>query len=173
MISPLKLIFVGLFAAIISACAISEIDVPPLSPGDRWTKSGYSKAQIRSADLACNDHQTKSFAGIAISDVCMLRQGFIYIDSPYRTAHKRCNRPSDIEAWNLPSCRSLRGELIITPDESASLPPPVIKDATPNSYIPAIPVAPSARPEQRLQDRIQKDSNVQMNQLLQSTGGRK
>jgi hypothetical protein len=173
MIRVFQIILIALPAAFVTACAIYEIDVPPLSPGDRWIKPGYTKTQVRSASLACTDYQTKSFAGIANSDMCMLKQGFIYIDSPYRTAHKRCQNPSDHDLWNLPSCRSLRGELIVTPDESASLPPPVIKDATPNSYIPAIPVAPSARPEQRLQDKIQKDSNSQTNQLLQGAGGRK
>ncbi len=165
---------VGFGAVVMSGCVMYELGEPP--PGDTqvWQKPGYSRSDVYSALLSCEKKSSGNTNReyLEARQLCMLRAGYKFVN--WRAPHTFCKvGEKDPWAWNTPACRSLRGELIITPDESASLPPPVIKDATPNSYTPTIPVAPSVRPEQRLQDKIQKDSNVQMNQLLQSTGGRK
>lgn len=165
----LKFFLTGVTSMLVAACAIYEIDTPPPGPTDVWQKPGYTKSQTYSVLVKCGQGQIHSDEDLEKRDLCMMRAGFEYIEPP---THRMC-LPRYPRAWNSSVCRSLRGELIITPDESASLPASVMKDASPNSYTPTIPIAPSVRPEQRLQDKIQKDSNVQMNQLLQSTGGRK
>jgi hypothetical protein len=169
-----RLFFLVFVTSIISGCVLYELGEPPPWESDLWSKPGHTRSHVYSAIMKCRQESTgnTSREKTEAEQLCMLRAGYKFVN--WRAPHTFCILgEKDPWAWNTPACRSLRGELVITPDESASLPPPVIKDATPNSYIPAIPVAPSARPEQRLQDKIQKDSNSQTNQLLQGAGGRK
>jgi hypothetical protein len=51
--------------------------------------------------------------------------------------------------------------------------PPVQKDGSPPIVSEPVAVTPSTDPSIKLQNQVQKDSNVQMNQLLQGVGGRK
>lgn len=173
--NPFKYLFaVCLGTVVTSGCVLNQLGEPPPGETDLWTKPGHTRSHIYSTIMKCRQESTgnTSREKSESESICMLRAGYKFVN--WRAPHTFCKAgEKDPWAWNTPACRSLRGELIITPDESASLPPPVMKDAPPNSYIPAIPVAPSVSPEQRLQEKIQKDSNVQMNQLLQSTGGRK
>lgn len=170
----LKLLFpVCVAILILSGCVLSELGEPPPWETDLWLRSGHTRSQTYSAVLKCRQESTErtNRENIEVEQLCMLRAGYRFVN--WRAPHTFC-KPGEKDpwAWNTPACRSLRGELVITPDESAPLPPPVMKDSPPNSYIPAIPVAPSALPEQRLQEKIQKYSNNQMNQLLLG-GGRK
>lgn len=165
----LKFLFLGVATAFVAACAVYDIDTPPPGPTDVWLKSGYTKSQTYSVLVKCGQGQIHSDEDLEKRDLCMLRAGFKYIEWP---THRMC-LPRYPRSWNSSVCRSLRGEIIITPEESASVPPSVKRETTevqPRTV--TIPNAPSTAPAQRLQDKIQKDSNNQMNQLLQS-GGRK
>jgi hypothetical protein len=128
----LKFFVTGITSTLVAACAIYDIDTPPPGPTDVWQKSGYTKSQTYSALVKCGQGQIHSDEDLEKRDLCMMRAGFKYIERP---THRMC-LPRYPRAWNSSVCRSLRGELIITPDESASLPPPVIKDATAPSACP-------------------------------------
>ncbi len=73
---------------------------------------------------------------------------------------------------NSPYCKSYPKTKICQPDYAPSkddLSPPTNPNPSPKS----ISIAPSIDPAAKLQNQVQKDSNAQMNQLLQGTGGRK
>jgi hypothetical protein len=166
-----RLFVAGIGSIVLSGCVMYELGEPPPWESDLWTKPGYTRSHIYLAIMKCRQESigNTSRERTEAEQLCMLRAGYKFVN--WHAPHTFCKAgEKDPWAWNTPGCRSFRGELIVTPDESASLPPPVVKDAPPNSYTPAIPVAPSVSPVQRLQEKIQKDSNVQMNQLLRGGG---
>jgi hypothetical protein len=50
---------------------------------------------------------------------------------------------------------------------------PVQKDGSAPIFVESVTIAPSTDQSTKLQNQVQKDSNAQMNQLLQGAGGRK
>jgi hypothetical protein len=163
----LKFFLIGATTALVAACAI---DAPPPGPTDVWQKSGYTKSQTYSLLLKCGQGQIHSDEDLEKRDLCMMRAGFKYIEWP---THRMC-LPRYPRAWSSSVCRVLRGELVVTPDESALEPPPETEELTqPRTQTVTIPVTPSTDPAIKLQNQVQKDSNAQMNQLLQGVGGRK
>jgi len=78
-------------AFFLTACSISEFGAPPLNQEDRWSRAGYTKSQIRSALSMCGQDEPWSIKNMEKVDWCMLKQGYIFIDSPYRSVHKRCD----------------------------------------------------------------------------------
>ncbi len=169
-----RLFAVGSGAVVMSGCVLNQLGEPPPWESDLWTKPGHTRPHIYSAIMKCRQESTgnTSREKTEAEDLCMLRAGYKFVN--WRAPHTFCKAgEKDPWAWNTPACRSLRGEIIITPDESASVPPSVKQETTevqPRTV--TIPNALTTAPAQRLQDKIQKDSNKQMNQLLQS-GGRK
>ncbi len=93
----------------LTACSISELDAPSPNEEDYWARAGYTKSQIRFALSMCGQDEPWSIKNMEKVDWCMLKQGYIFIDSPYRYAHKQCHSKSPY--LDLPSCRSLKGEL--------------------------------------------------------------
>lgn len=171
MITIIKFIAVFFTVFAISACGIYNIDAPPPGDTDVWEKPGHAKSHIYSALMKCRQQLTTGTLRekVDAEQMCMLRHGFKRVERP---THRSCLRRYQ-ESWNSPACRSLRGELIITPDESSSLPPPVVNERpAANTNTPTTPIAPSLPTEQRLQDRVQQDSNRQINNLLRSSGSR-
>lgn len=159
-----------LLAVFISACSMSELGAPPPDPEDRWVKSGYTKSQIRLALNMCGQNEPWSIQSMEKIDWCMLQQGFVFIDSPYQHVHKRCDSYAPYK--NLPSCRSLRGELSSsTIQNSPSKSSEVIENS--QKFQHSITIVPSASPTVTLQEQVQKNSNTQMNQMLQAPGFRK
>jgi hypothetical protein len=163
---------VGLGAVVMSGCVIYELGEPPPGNTQLWQKLGYSRSDVYSALLICEKKSSGATNReyLEAEQLCMLRAGYKFVN--WRAPHTFCKaNEKDAWAWNTPACRSLRGELIVTPDESASLPPQVVGESPPaNPYAPDVPIAPSISLGQRMQDKIQNDSNVQMNQLLQGGG---
>ena len=93
---------------ICTACSLPEMGKPPLDAGDRWVKDGLNKEQVRRAYIKCGYNDSNWNMQIQKDmDNCMLRNGFIFIDSPYENAHRQCK---DIypEFQHLPSCQSLK-----------------------------------------------------------------
>jgi hypothetical protein len=75
---------------------------------------------------------------------------------------------------NSPYCKTYPKTKICQPDYYPSrddLSQPINPHPSPKSI--AISIAPSTDPAIKLQNQVQKDSNAQMNQLLQGVGGRK
>jgi hypothetical protein len=165
----------GFGALVMSGCVMYELGEPP--PGDTqvWQKLGNSNSDVYSALLSCEKKSsgTTNREYLEARQLCMLRAGYKFVN--WRAPHTFCKAgEKDPWAWNTPACRSLRGELVIPPDESASsLPPFSNEDIQPKTSATPISIAPSASPVQRLQEKTQKDSNTQMNQLLQPLGNRK
>jgi len=162
----LKFLLTGITSTLVAACAIYDIDTPPPGPTDVWQKAGYTKFQTYSVLVKCGQGQIHSDEDLEKRDLCMMRAGFVYIERP---THRMC-LPRYPRAWNSSVCRALRGELIITPDESATIPPSdLIKKPSTNTYTPLAPIAPSKHPTQVLQEQVQKDNNRQMNELLRES----
>lgn len=167
-----RLFFLGFVSVTMSGCVLYELGEPPLGETDIWSKPGHTRAHIYLAIMKCRQESTgnTSREKTEAEELCMLRAGYKFVNG--RASRPVC-KPGEKDpwAWNTPGCRSLRGELIITPDQSASLPPQVVDESPPaHTYAPDVPIAPSISLGQRMQDKIQNDSNVQMNQLLQGGG---
>lgn len=170
-----KRLIVVCLGVVVSGCVLYELGAPPPSEVDSWQKSGHTQSHIYVDLVKCKQKDTgkTNREKIEAVELCMLRTGYKYVDgSP---PHKLCvSNKRDNWAWNTPGCRSLRGELVITPNESALEPPSETEESTqPRTQTVAIPVTPSTDPAIKLQNQVQKDSNAQMNQLLQGAGGRK
>lgn len=114
----------------LTACSISEFGAPPLNQEDRWSRAGYTKSQIRSALSMCGQDEPWSIKNMEKVDWCMLKQGFIYIDSPYRSVHKRCDGYAPYK--NLPSCRFLRGELSAPENQTQSTQLTLVQESQPS-----------------------------------------
>lgn len=173
--NPFKCLFALCLGTVVtSGCVLNQLGEPPPGETDLWTKPGHTRSHIFTTIMKCRQESTgkTSREKSESESLCMLRAGFKFVN--WRAPHTFCKAgEKDPWAWNTPACRSLRGEIIITLDESASVPPSVKQETTEVQPLKVtIPNAPSTAPAQRLQDKIQKDSNNQMNQLLQS-GGRK
>jgi hypothetical protein len=166
-----RLFVVGFGVVVMSGCVVHELGEPP--PGDTqvWQKPGYTRSDVHSALLSCEKKSSGSTNReyLEARQLCMLRAGYKFIN--WRAPHTFCKAgEKDPWAWNTPACRSLRGELIVTPDESATIPPSdLIKKPSTNTYTPLEPIAPSKHPAQVLQEQVQKDNNRQMNELLRGS----
>ncbi|WP_291939064.1 hypothetical protein [Limnohabitans sp.] len=173
MISQLfkRLFSVSLGTVVMSGCVLSELGEPPPWETDLWTKPGHTRSNIYSAIMKCRQQSTgnTSREKSESESLCMLRTGYKFID--WRAPHTFCKAgEKDPWAWNTPACRSLRGELIVTPDESATMPPQdLIDKPSTNTYTPPVPIAPSKHPAQVLQEQVQKDNNRHMNELLRGS----
>ena len=128
-------------------CSMSELGAPPLDQEDRWARSGYTKSQIRSALSMCGQDEPWSIQNMEKVDWCMLKQGFIFIDSPYRSVHKRCDGYAPYK--NLPSCRYLLGELLVPGNQAQSTQPPLVQASQPAKTEPA-PITPLLNPSEQL-----------------------
>jgi hypothetical protein len=182
------LVFWGL-----SGC-ISNIDRPPPAWWIGLSGNGASEAHIRVALLECGSNvpgdaveftapdgrgfllPQQGLNEIILVQRCMRNAGFPYI-------RDSCNRWKDLPACkpdavipkrsvenriNSPYCQIYAKTKICQPyyDPSAVEPN---KQVNPKS----ISITPSIDPAIKLQNQVQKDSNVQVNQLLQGAGGRK
>lgn len=164
-----------------------------------WTYylgNGVSEAEIRMALLECGSNVPGEFVEfsppdgkgflmpqqrlneIILVEKCMQNAGFAYSGDK-----GTCNRWKDLPACkpdaviptrsvanriNSPFCQIYPKIKICQPDYDSSI-------VEPNKQINSkqISVAPSIDPATKLQNQVQKDSNVQMNQLLQGVGVRK
>jgi hypothetical protein len=147
---------VGVGAVVMSGCVLYELGEPP--PGDTqvWQKPGYSRSDVYTALLSCEKKSsgTTNREYLEARQLCMLRAGYKFVN--WHAPHTFCKAgEKDPWAWNTPGCRSLRGELIVTPDESASLPPQAVGESPPaHTYTSDVPIAPSIPLGQRMQDKI-------------------
>lgn len=186
------LVFFGL-----SGC-FSNIDRPPPAWWIGFSGDGGREADIRAALLECGSNvpgDSVEFSAadgkgfllpqqglneIVLVQRCMRNAGFPYV-------RDSCTRWKDLPACspdavipvrsvanrlNSPFCQLVPRAQICQPDYAPSkgdLSPPI----NPNPIPKSISIAPSTDPAIKLQNQVQKDSNAQMNQLLQGTGGRK
>mgnify|MGYP000045851237 FL=1 len=193
-------VFISLMFLLLGLSGCTNMDrVAPMS----WTYylgNGKSESEIRLALLECGSNvpgDAREFykpggngfllPGLPTNKFmlvvkCMQNAGFT--NSEFKN---ECNHPN---AKNLPACspdavipvRSVANRLnspfcqlvprakICQPDyDPSKVEPNTQKTPNPKS----ISIAPSIDPAIKLQNQVQKDSNAQMNQLLQGTGGRK
>jgi hypothetical protein len=166
-----------------------------------WTYylgNGASEAEIRMALLECGSNVPGEFIEfpspdgkgflmpqqrlneIILVEKCMQNAGFAYSGDK-----GTCKRWKDLPACspdavipvrsvanrlNSPFCQLVPRAEICQPDyDPSKVEPNTQKTPNPKS----ISIAPSIDPAIKLQNQVQKDSNAQMNQLLQGTGGRK
>lgn len=188
--------FVASFMLLGLSGCISNIDrVAPMS----WTYylgGGSSESEIRMALLECGSNVPGDFREfsrpdgkgfllpqqglneIILKEKCMQNAGFAYNGDK-----ETCKRWRDLPACksdavipkrsvenrlHSPFCQIYPQIKICQPDYDPSR-------VEPNKQVKSkqISVAPSADPTIKLQNQVQKDSNVQMNQLLQGSGIRK
>ena len=146
-------------AFFLTACSISEFGAPPLNQEDRWSRAGYTKSQIRSALSMCGQDEPWSIKNMEKVDWCMLKQGYIFIDSPYRSVHKRCDGYAPYK--NLPSCRFLRGELSSPENQTQSTQQPLVQESQPSKTEP-VPMTPVLNPsEQVLRENLKELQRAQ------------
>jgi len=165
-----KRLFVVCLGVIVSGCVLYELGDPGGRESDYWTKPGYTQSQIYSTIMKCRQKSTgnTSREKMEVEQMCMLRAGYKFVE--WHGPNKFCVRyKENVWAWNTPACRSLRGELVITPDESAFEPPPETEESTqPRTQTVTVPITSSTDPAIKLQNQVQKDSDIQMNQLQSS-----
>ncbi len=192
--------FISLTFLLLGLSGCTNMDrVAPMS----WTYylgSGMSESEIRLALLECGSNvpgDEREFykpggngfllPGLPTNEfmlvvTCMKNAGFV--NSQFG---KTCNHPNakDLPACspdavipvrsvanrlNSPFCQLVPRAKICQPDyDPSEVEPNTQKNPNPKS----ISIAPSIDPAIKLQNQVQKDSNAQMNQLLQGTGGRK
>lgn len=192
--------FISLTFLLLGLSGCTNMDrVAPMS----WTYylgSGMSESEIRLALLECGSNvpgDEREFykpggngfllPGLPTNEfmlvvTCMKNAGFV--NSQFG---KTCNHPNakDLPACspdavipvrsvanrlNSPFCQLVPRAKICQPDyDPSEVEPNTQKNPNPKS----ISIAPSIDPATKLQNQVQKDSNAQMNQLLQGAGGRK
>jgi hypothetical protein len=192
--------FISLTFLLLGLSGCTNMDrVAPMS----WTYylgSGMSESEIRLALLECGSNvpgDEREFykpggngfllPGLPTNEfmlvvTCMKNAGFV--NSQFG---KTCNHPNakDLPACspdavipvrsvanrlNSPFCQLVPRAKICQPDyDPSEVEPNTQKNPNPKSIF----IAPSIDPAIKLQNQVQKDSNAQMNQLLQGTGGRK
>ena len=184
------LVFFGL-----SGC-ISNINRPPPAWWIGFSGDGGREADIRAALLECGSNvpgDSVEFSApdgkgfllpqqglneIILVQRCMRNAGIPYV-------RYSCTRWKDLPACspdavipvrsvanrlNSPFCQLVPRAEICQPDyDPSKVEPNTQKNPNPKS----ISIAPSIDPAIKLQNQVKKDSNAQMNQLLQGTGGRK
>ena len=184
------LVFFGL-----SGC-ISNINRPPPAWWIGFSGDGGREADIRAALLECGSNvpgDSVEFSApdgkgfllpqqglneIILVQRCMRNAGIPYV-------RDSCTRWKDLPACspdavipvrsvanrlNSPFCQLVPRAKICQPDyDPSKVEPNTQKTPNPKS----ISIAPSIDPAIKLQNQVQKDSNAQMNQLLQGVGGRK
>lgn len=120
MIQPFKRLFAFGLAASLTGCFIIERNLGPMAePQHAWIKKGFDPVMVESELWNCT--QTTGFnPKIAREntlrpeyDMCMLHKGFRYIDSP-----RPLSQQGFCSVWedDIPSCRSLRGDLKVVPN---------------------------------------------------------
>ena len=162
-----------LFNVLLAGCGFNELGKANYPPeAQTWQKKGWSETHVRLKLADCYSQrkmQTQKVLTLEATDfidICMLKNGFTA--NPYPDA-SRWKDPCKLEKQRA-LCKAYRGELIVTPDESATMPPPdLIDKPTTNTYTPPVPIAPSKNPAQVLQEQVQKDNNRQMNELLRGS----
>lgn len=184
------LVFFGL-----SGC-ISNINRPPPAWWIGFSGDGGREADIRAALLECGSNVPGDSVEFSAPDgkgFLLLQQGLneiILVQRCMRNAgipyvRDSCTRWKDLPACspdavipvrsvanrlNSPFCQLVPRAKICQPDyDPSKVEPNTQKNPNPKS----ISIAPSIDPAIKLQNQVQKDSNAQMNQLLQGTGGRK
>lgn len=101
-------IFMVAMSILTTSCGIQYSTQPTPLQEDLWTKPEFTKPFIKSALNACGyDERTWSVLQQEGVDTCMLKQNFIFIDSPYGDVHARCKH---IQYQHLPSCQSLKNQ---------------------------------------------------------------
>lgn len=159
MMQFLKITSLGLVMVFFTACSINEMGAPPLNPEDRWIRKGFTKSQIRLALNLCGENEPFSIQQVERVDWCMLQQGFVFIDSPYKNVHKQCGKYSLY--LNTPACRFLRGELSIPPIEAQSQEPRLLQEPQPANAEP-VTIAPTVTPsEQVLRENLKELQRAQ------------
>ncbi len=186
------LVFFGL-----SGC-ISSIDRPPPAWWIGFSGNGGREADIRAALLECGSNvpgDSVEFSApdgkgfllpqqglneIILVQRCMRNAGFPY-------SRDSCKRWKDLPACqpdavipvrsvanrlNSPFCQLVPRAKICQPDYASSK-DDFSQPMNPNPSPKSISITPSIDPATKLQNQVQKDSNAQMNQLLQGAGGRK
>ncbi len=194
----MRCVFIFLTLLLLGSSGCTNMDrVAPMS----WTyylDSGMSESEIRLALLECGSNvpgDEREFykpggigfllPGLPTNEFmlvvkCMKNAGFS--NSQFGNT---CNHPN---AKNLPACspdavipvRSVANRLNspfcqLVPKAKICQPdyvPSAVQTGT-QANPKAISIAPSIDPATKLQNQVQKDSNAQMNQLLQGEGGRK
>ena len=120
MIQPFQRIFAFGLAVSLTGCFIIERNLGPMAePQHAWIKTGFDPVMVESELWNCT--QTTGFnPKIAREDtlrpeydMCMLHKGFRYIDSP-----RPLSQQGFCSVWgdDIPSCRSLRGDLKVVPN---------------------------------------------------------
>jgi len=186
------LVFFGL-----SGC-ISSIDRPPPAWWIGFSGNGGREADIRAALLECGSNvpgDSVEFSALDGKGFLLPQQGLneiILVQRCMRNAgfpysRDSCKRWKDLPAcqpdavipvrsvanrFNSPFCKLIPKAAICQPDYVPSKAEPNTQ-TNPNPSPKSISIAPSTAPAIKLQNQVQKDSNAQMNQLLQGTGGRK
>jgi hypothetical protein len=184
------LVFFGL-----SGC-ISNIDRPPPAWWIGFSGDGGREADIRAALLECGsnvpgdsvefsapDGKVFLLPQQGLNEIILVQRCMRNAGIPY--ARDSCTRWKDLPACspdavipvrsvanrlNSPFCQLVPRAKICQPDyDPSKVEPNTQKTPNPKS----ISIAPSIDPAIKLQNQVQKDSNAQMNQLLQGTGGRK
>jgi hypothetical protein len=137
------------------------------------------------AKLGFLDEVEKQNAALANKYYCMKDAGFPIdkLEDPCAVSSRRndwpaCKSDADIpkrsleNRLNSPYCKAYPKTKICQPnyDPSKDDPSP---PTNPDSSSKSISIAPSIDPATKLQSQTQTDSNVQMNQLLQSSGSRR
>lgn len=120
MIQPFQKLFTFGLAASLTGCFIIERNLGPMAePQHAWIKTGFDPVMVESELWNCT--KTTGFnPKIARQDtlrpeydMCMLHKGFRYIDSP-----RPLSQQGFCSVWedDIPSCRSLRGDLKVVPN---------------------------------------------------------
>ncbi len=195
-------VFISLTFLLLGLSGCTNMDrVAPMS-WTYYLGSGMSESEIRLALLECGSNvpgDVREFYkpggnGFLLPRLpsndfmlvvkCMQNAGFT--NSEFKN---ECNHPNakDLPACspdaviplrsvanrlNSPFCQLVPRAQICQPDYAPSKDdrsPPGNSNSSPKS----ISIAPSIEPATKLQNQVQKDSNAQMNQLLQGAGGRK
>ncbi|TDN90165.1 hypothetical protein EV677_2241 [Herminiimonas fonticola] len=102
----IKIIGITPILFFLCSCSLHYMDAPPPSQNQYWIKSGHSLELINVALISCGyDEPRWSVEQQEKVDICMLRKGFVFRDSPYGKVHARCTYPP---YQHLPSCQSMK-----------------------------------------------------------------
>jgi hypothetical protein len=189
-------------ALVLTACTPFGGFKPPPAGWTYYAGAGTTQKEIEMAYLECGfpypgdfremprelqaklgflDDVDKQYAALAEKYRCMKNAGFPTgkLEDPCALGYGKNDWPAckpdtvilkrSVEnRLNSPFCQIYPQIKICQPDYDPSRVEPS-KQVSPIS----IPIAPSIDPATKLQNQVQKDSNSQMNQLLQGVGGRK
>lgn len=171
-----------LFTFLITGCGISELGRPPPPEAMTWHKAGWSLDQIDIELNACFREGRAQGVGFNelfdVADLCMLRKGFE--PRPSSSGWPDVCRSGSM-GYNRVRCKAYRGELNVVVEKVQ--PEPHVIDTHMNSEVLRLygidytRVNKSTPSEHQLIEKVtpqvQKDSNNQMNQLLEGTNPHK